>query len=391
MKIGVDATCWANGRGYGRFTRELVGAMSAVGSNHEFVCFLDERAAACFELRAANVHAVVARQVASPTMAASANGHRSPADMLRLTRAIARERLDVFFSPSVYTYFPLPLRLPAVVTIHDAIAERYPKLTLPTARARLFWQLKVKLALWQSRLVLTVSDFAAQEIARVHRIPMERIRIALEAPSAEYRPSDSQAEIDALRRRLGLPDGSRWLTYVGGFNPHKNLDVLVRAHQQANERLGAPLHLVLIGTLHDDVFHDNLQAIRSAIRLHGTSPLVVWPGFLSDRDIRHLHSGAIALVLPSASEGFGLPAVEAAACGTPVIATTESPLPRLLEGGGVFVPPGDHQRLAAAIERLATNEEHRQMLGRRARECAAALSWSRGARAALDALEEAAA
>src|SRR5262249_44900546 len=107
--------------------------------------------------------------------------------------------------------------------------------------------------------------------------------------------------------------------------------------------------------------------------------------------LRHLHSGAVALVLPSENEGFGLPAVEAAACGTPVIATTESPLPGLLEGGGLFVPPRDERALATAIERPARNEPLRRSLGARAREQALALSWPRGARAALDALEEAAA
>jgi glycosyltransferase involved in cell wall biosynthesis len=390
MRIGIDATCWANGRGYGRFTRELVSAMVALAPQHEFVCFLDRRAAAGFELRAANVRTVVAEQGASPTSAASADGFRSPIDMLRLTRTTAREPLDVFFSPSVYTFFPLPFRLPAVVTIHDAIAERFPELTLPSARARLFWKLKVQLALWQARLVLTVSEFAAKEIAEIHRIPEARIRVAVEAPSTVYQPSTSAADILAIANRVGLPAGARWLTYVGGFNPHKNLDVLVRAHREASRRLTRPLFLVRVGTLDSDVFHGNLAAIREAIRACGTEDLVLWPGFVSDQDLRHLHSGAVALVLPSENEGFGLPAVEAAACGTPVIATTQSPLPQLLEGGGLFVSPRDELALSAAIERLAADDSLRTRMGARARERAEALSWPRGARAALDALEEAA-
>ena len=99
MRIGIDATCWANGRGYGRFTRELVAAMTTLGREHEFVCFLDAKAAADFKLEAPNVRTVIARQGVSPTTAASAGSYRSPRDMLRLTRAIAREPLNVFFSP----------------------------------------------------------------------------------------------------------------------------------------------------------------------------------------------------------------------------------------------------------------------------------------------------
>jgi glycosyltransferase involved in cell wall biosynthesis len=104
--------------------------------------------------------------------------------------------------------------------------------------------------------------------------------------------------------------------------------------------------------------------------------------------VRHLHCGAVALLLPSASEGFGLPAVEAARCGTPVIATTESPLPQLLEGGGLFVQPGDVGVLTAAIDRMMSDENGRRAMGRQALERASALSWTRAARVALGALEE---
>jgi glycosyltransferase involved in cell wall biosynthesis len=392
MRIGVDATCWANGRGYGRFTRQLVPAMAALAPDDEFVCLLDAAAAERFDLETPNVRPVVVALDEAPTRAAAAWGYRSPRDLLRLTRAVWRERPGVFFSPSVYTYFPLPPGQRAVVTVHDAIAERFPRLTLPTRRARLFWTIKVRLAIRQARLVLTVSDFAARELVEVLGVPPERIRVAGEAPAPAFRPSGSAEEIGAAARRVGLEPGARWFIYVGGFNPHKHVDAVVRAHARlVREAAGPPVHLLLVGTVDGDVFHGDQARIREAIRREGTEALVHWTGFVPDEDLRHLHSGAVALVLPSACEGFGLPAVEAAACGTPVVATTASPLPRLLDGGGFFVRPGDEAGLTEAMRALLADPALRARMGRAAAARAAVLDWARGARAALAALREAAA
>jgi len=391
MRIGVDATCWANGRGYGRFARELLRAMVAEGTEHEFVCFVDDRAARCFDLAGPRVRTVIVPQSASPTTAASANGSRSVGDMWRMTRAVAREELDVFFSPSVYTYFPLPPSLAAVITFHDAIADRFPALTLPSPRARLFWRVKVRMALAQSRIVLTVSDYAAREVSRTLGVRPERIRVAVEAAAPVYRPSDSADDVTAAARRAGVPDGRRWFAYVGGFNPHKHVDAIVRAHATLVRASANPPVLVLVGALDDDPFFGAQQHIRDEILRCGTGDHVRWAGFVSDDELRHLLSGALALVLPSESEGFGLPAVEAAACGVPVIATRESPLPQLLEGGGIFIAPRDDTGLAAAMAAVAGDEPYRRTLAAGALARARALSWAASARAALGALTEAAA
>ena len=393
LRIGVDATCWANARGYGRFTRELVPVMAALAPEAQFVCFVDQRANECFDLDLPNVERRVVALDQSPTTAAAADGNRSPLDMLRLTWAVARAGLDVFFSPSVYTYFPLPPGLRAVVTIHDAIADRFPELTLPSWRARAFWRAKVSLALAQARIVMTVSEYASREIQSVLGVSADRIRVALEAPAAAYSVPAPAGAVDDIRRRFNLPPLRPWLVYVGGFNPHKNVDVLVRAHATlVRERGDGAPDLVLVGPTAGtgDVFHSDEGRIRGVIAGEGTASRVHWLGFVPDDQLRLIHAGALALVLPSVCEGFGLPAVEAAACGTPVVATIESPLPQLLAGGGIFVAPHDVDALTGALRTLCVDEEGRRTMGLQARARVAELSWIRGARAALAAVRDAA-
>lgn len=390
LRIGVDASCWANGRGYGRFTQELLRAMVEMAPEHTFVCFVDAAVRQKWDLVAPNVSLVHVPQSATPTDAASADGNRGPADILRFTRAVWGERLDVFFSPSVYTYFPLPPGLRTVVTVHDAIAERFPELTLPSGRARLFWKAKVWLALAQSRLILTVSDYSAREIIEVLHVPASRLRVAVEAPAEVYRPSDV-SEVIAAAARVGLPSGARWMIYVGGFSPHKRVAAIVAAHGRLKSRLGDKTpHLLLVGKLSGDAFLSNHQEIKDAIAAAGTEALVHWTGFLSDDELRHLHTGSVALLLPSLAEGFGLPAVEAAACGCPVIATTASPLPELLADGGIFVNPRDDVALADAMVRLSSDDALHARMSRMAKERADALTWTRASRVTISALEEAA-
>jgi alpha-1,3-rhamnosyl/mannosyltransferase len=390
VRIGVDGACLANGRGYGRFTRELLAQLLVAAPDHQFVIYADRETADRAELSAPNMSLVDVSQSMAPAQAAAADSYRSPGDMLKLTRAVWRDRPDVFWSPSVYTYFPLPPGQRALVTIHDTITERFPELTMPSRRARLFWQAKVGLALWQASLILTVSEFAAREIEEILGVPRAKLRVAGEAAAATFRPS-SRSETAAAARRAGIPEGAPWFIYVGGFTPHKHVDVIVRAHavlvREATARGEAVPLLVLVGTMSADNFHGVGAGIREAIAECGTEPHVRWTGYVPDEELRHLLTGTQALLLPSENEGFGLPAVEAAACGAPVVATTASPLPELLAGGGYFVTPRDLPALVSSMRALLDPRE-REQRGRVALECAARLTWRASAQATLSALHD---
>ncbi len=396
LRIGIDACSWANVRGYGRFTRELTRAMVASAPSVSFSFYLDAASAATFDIAAPNVETIEVEQRLAATEAARDGGSRPLRDMLALTRAVRQQRPDVLFFPSVYTYFPVPRGVPNVVCIHDAIPERFPHLVLPSFKARLLWKVKVRLALTQATGVLTVSEHAAGQISESFKLSRDAISVAVEAPAKVYRPSESDADIAAAARQAGLPEGADWFIYVGGFSKHKRIDSIVRCHAELLTRLRrasadppAVPHLLLVGPSDKDSFHTDVDRIHRVIEETGTGDMVHWPGFVPDEQLRHLHSGALALLMPSECEGFGLPAVEAAACGAPVVATTESPLPQLLEGGGFFVYPGDDDALTAALTALATDRAERDRLGATALERTRALGWDKAAASTLRALRRA--
>lgn len=381
MRVGVDASCWANPRGYGRFTRGLLTELLSRPPHHEFILLADQSTLdhSPWPLPAhAQRAAVQTRQ--SATGAATAGGRRSLGDIGAMARAVAGLGCDAFFFPSVYTYFPVRACGRVLLGVHDIIAENYPAFVFPNRKHRLFWALKGWLARRQADYIVTVSDYAGRSIARKFGWPQSRICVVGEAPDAVFRPIHDAARIDRALAAQGLEPGSRFLVCLGGLNPHKNLAALLEALADLRQMTQfAGVRLVLIGPAEDDTFTPGAAAVRAAIDRLGLHQAVRLTGYLADEEVACLLNAAQALVMPSLEEGYGLGAVEAAACGTPVIATRNSPLPLLLDGGGLFVNPHDVTELRGALAQLLADDALRCRLGRQAQQQAQALTWGRAA------------
>jgi glycosyltransferase involved in cell wall biosynthesis len=170
---------------------------------------------------------------------------------------------------------------------------------------------------------------------------------------------------------------------VGGFGPHKNLPALLDSFA----RLAVPdLQLVLVGEYRNEVFHTTYAQLREQIERLGIQDRVVFTGYLSDDDVAVLLNLATVLVLPSLMEGYGLPAVEAAACGCPVIATRESPLPGLLGEGALYIEP-TAQGIYTALEQVVQSEHLRLRMSQAGRDAAGKLTWEFAARQMADVLK----
>ncbi len=387
MRIGIDVSTWSNGRGFGRFTRELVTAMTAARSAHEFVLFCDQPIDAVLDARIIRINP--SRPV---TQAAVADGSRGAADVLRFTLAAARARLDVMFYPAVYSWFPCPPGLRNVLTLHDAIAEHFPHMVFPRARARALWNLKVRLACWQASRFLTVSQAAKREIVTYMKLDGARIDVTTEGPKPGFGPPDSRAHAAALARdirsRYDLPPDTRHFCYVGGFAPHKNVSGVVRAFAQLDAPAHRDIHLLLVGDRSSQGFSSNVDELDALIgSIPALAGRVHFTGYVDDESLAAIYATAIALVMPSFSEGFGLPAVEAMACGTPVVASTQGSLPEVVGPAGILVDPHEIGQIAAAMNELACRPDHAAALGKLAGERAALFTWNKAAALALECIE----
>lgn len=386
MHIGVDATCWSNRRGYGRFTRDVLNAALAIDRANQYVFFVDDESPEFPFPPSVEIRRIPARV---PTVrAAAADGSRSLRDLWAASRMMSREPLDIFFFPSVYSYVPLTSRVPKLVAVHDVISELYPDMLFPTLRSKLLWKAKLKMGCAQAALVLTVSEYSRRRLTELLGIPEKRLRVVSEASDPAFHPLKPPPWTEHLSR-LGITLATRFVLYVGGISPHKNLRTLVDAfHEIQGQSDFGDLRLVLAGDYQGDVFHSCYQELSAYIQQLGLQERVIFTGYVDDHDLLGLLNVAQLLVLPSFCEGFGLPAVEAAACGTPVVVTTESPLPELLGGGAIAVPPEDRAGWSAALTRILRDDSLRSRMGQEALAAATRLSWQNSARQLLAVFDE---
>lgn len=386
MRIGVDATSRQNNRGYGRHARALLNALIPLDRDNQYTLFVDSVDAGDKLPSEADVRLV---STDAPTaLATAANGHRSAMDMLRMSRAMSDSAFDLLLFPTVYSYVPVLSRAKKIVMIHDVIAETYPQLTLPSFTSRLFWRTKVALGRWQADAIVTVSNYSRRGILEHFKTSSDRVFVVGEASDPVFHRLSEPHPTDHLVN-LGINGEGRTVVYVGGFSPHKNLEALVSAFAKVVEHSSfSDVQLVMVGEYQKEVFHSCYSAIKRQIAELGISSRVIFTGYLPDEELVVLLNLASVLVLPSLIEGFGLPAVEAAACGCPVIATTASPLPELLREGGIFINPSNQKDLNDALARILESETLREQMRTAGLAAAGKLTWEAAAHQMIDLIRQ---
>ncbi len=373
LRIGIDGRYIQDHfPGIGRYTYSLARALAKVAPDESFVILhnptlLNTRYDLASLAHFPNIELV---RTNVPTF--------SWTEQLRLPLVIGHLSLDICHSP--YYIKPYWLPCPSVLTVHDLIPLIYPQ-ELPSPAARCLYRLTHWLAVHTADHIIAVSEASKHDLVQFFRLSTSKISVVHEAASGHFEPQSPET-IAKVRYKYHLPN--RYVLYFGINKPHKNLVRLIEAWSLVIGSLGFDHWSLVIAGREDPRYP---HARRKAAEL-GLQDRVIFLGEVAEADLPALYSGATLFVFPSLYEGFGLPVLEAIACGTPVVCSNTSSLPEIVGEAALTFDPLDVTEMAARIEEVLHNEALQEEMREKGLQQAAKFSWERTAQETLEVYRE---
>lgn len=351
MRIGIDVGPLAvRAGGIPRYVEQLVTSLAGLDVPYELV-----------------LCGAVDRALAPPAVRPLAWDRRAlPLQRwLKQIHPIGAGRLDLFHATNYLP--PVALRAPTVLTVHDLSVHLFPE---SHGYARRLRHRLLPAMCRRATRVIADSINTKRDLIRCYRVPEEQIDVVYLAASDEFRPVRDEAERERVRERYRLPE--RFVLYVGSLDPRKNLAALIRAHARLRDA-GCPIPLVLGGV----GAARHVERLSEEARARGLAPGdgLLLPGHVDDADLPALYSQCALFVYPSLYEGFGLPPLEAMACGAPVLVPDNSAFAELYRGTPLLVDLDDPDALTDAMATALGDTERRAELAEHGRKHAGARTW----------------
>jgi glycosyltransferase involved in cell wall biosynthesis len=363
VKVGIDASLASRrGTGTGRYAKLLVQHLVARDREHHYVLYFRRRDRDANPLLRLTSPRVQTRVTDAPLTLLRLH--------LNLSLWLRRDGIDVYHSLGFFV--PWLWRGKSVVTIHDIHPVLLPRYWWrPAMRSSyLALRLHIPISLRQAHWVIAPSRYVKETICRRFPIAAEKVLVAPHGADPFFLTAPSPAELEAVEQRWGARP---FFLHVGELAPHKNPQGAIRALARLRERCPAGrARLILVGPTTGRYGHRDLVPLIHRLGLSGD---VVVSGYLEDTVLRALYRRAVALVLPSFGEGFGLPLLEAMACGTPLITSPVSALPEVAGDAALYADPRNPDAIAAAMERLLFDDQLRADQSARARARVSRFTW----------------
>lgn len=368
MKIGIEARWIAYEKtGFGNYALHLLRHLSCSDRDNDYTVYTNS---SCSD------ETIFGNRNFSSVVLDAAPGWykhvRLPLDLVR-----QRRELDLFH----FLYNSPPLFFPCayVLTIHDLSYRYVPRMI--SRKDYLSINVQLPLTARKARKIIAVSENTRADIVKFLKIPEQRIEVIHEGVGPEYLPVTDPAAMARVRKRYDLPE--RYLLYVGTYLPHKNIDTLLLAYRELLLQGATLCKLVLAGKK-----GRNYQRIAKRVAELDLEGHVVSPGFVAEEDLPPLYSMSEMFVFPSLYEGFGLPILEAAACGVPVIASSASCHREIGGDAALYFPPTDYRALARCICDISGSADLQGKLKARGVERVRSFSWERMAERTRKVYEE---
>jgi glycosyltransferase involved in cell wall biosynthesis len=281
--------------------------------------------------------------------------------------ALKKERVDLLHALAFVT--PLISSCPSVVTIYDLSFLLYPESF--KRFKRFYLGLFTRLSARRARRIIAISKSTKRDVVRLLEVPAEKVEVVYCGIDEAFRPL-AEDQVAAFRSERGLPE--RFILFVGTIEPRKNVTRLIEAFANLQTCELANLKLVIGGA--KGWFYQDIFARVEELGLEGQ---VMFPGYIPISELPLWYNAAELFVYPSLYEGFGMPPLEAMACGTPVVTANTSSLPEVVGEAGLTVDPLDVEALAEAMRRALSDEALRQEMRKRGLQRAKGFSWTKTA------------
>jgi glycosyltransferase involved in cell wall biosynthesis len=361
MKIAIDARKWRD-YGIGTYVRNLVRHLATLDRETTYFLFCDRADEPTLRDLAANFVPVV-----DDSPGYSVQEH--------VTIPLKLHKLGADLLHSPHYVLPLLCRKRAVVTIHDCIHLLFPQY-LPNRAAYQYARLMMGNAIRRSELVFTVSEASRRDILRFYpKADPDRLQVVPNAIDEAIVEDPGEEEMERVQERYQIR--GRFVLYAGNIKPHKNLERLVAAFGMLKQRGGhEDVKMLIIG---DEI--NSYGSLRRSVEAAGVRQDVRFFGFVPSKTLAALYRLASVFAFPSLYEGFGLPPLEAMACGTPVVTSRISSLPEVVGDAALLVDPYSTEDIAHGLERVLGDDGLRAELSTRGRARVKQFSWERSVEA----------
>ena len=355
MRIGIDARFLGIYRSFGRYAGELIPRLLELDSGNEYLLLGEEGDEEIYRhrlRRAFQFGWLRSRSAVMPKMFK---------DHLFYPRQLKQFNLDLTFHPDNQMFYFSSL--PAVVTVHDLMPLLFPKWFHQKLAYRLSYQIQLR-SLAKAAKIIAISRSTKKDLIEKLGIAPQKIEVIYQGVGGQFGVISNQEKLKSARVAHSLPQ--RFILFVGGFNPHKNLGNLLRAYGNLSRKYPdlQEVGLVVTAKLSGDIGVTEEAFVREVMEQEGVADRVCFVPLEGDAEplLITLYNLAEVLAMPSYYEGFGMPPLEAMACGTPVASSDRGSLPEVVGEAGILFDPDDVGAMTAALEKVLTRPEEQVRL-----------------------------